>query len=393
MADTIDELLVKLGLETDRDSFKNGIAMFGRVRAAALAFGAAIGVVTGGIGAATNAFARETDAMGKFSQVYGTSAQFVDALGYALERQGGRADDAFASIKRVRDLIESSDWGEVPLEAFRVAGFDPMLLAGVRDIEDAYDRLSAAGSRLDTESRRRAFSALGFDDAEIRLFAGGPGEMRDLLNEAKRLAPVTQEMVDNAARYQDAGTKLSKAIDGIVDLLGNKFAPAISGAAERLADFLAENRENIGAVVDRVMETSSRTSRGLSSAHDRAWSGDPVGAGGEIFNAGIQLFSDFIDAALNIAGQEDLLRDLRDQIRATGEGLRVQPPMALPDAPPPGPSATTSGQTFHQENHINVDARGSTNPGETERAVENAANRALSRAAQNAVERTESPYR
>src|SRR5690625_5048346 len=116
--EVIDSLLVRLGLETDAKDFREANALFDGVRTKALQFGAVIGAGLG-VQNLTFGFAKAKAELGAFADVYGVTAQFVDSLGYAFEQVEGDAGDAFTSIKRVRDLMEATEWGEIPSDAFR----------------------------------------------------------------------------------------------------------------------------------------------------------------------------------------------------------------------------------------------------------------------------------
>src|SRR5690625_2713412 len=161
MAEVIDSLLVRLGLESDEKDFREASAMFDNVRRSALQFGAVIGAGLG-VQNLTFGFARAKDELGKFADTYGTTAQFVDSLGYALDQSGGSARDAFGSIKRIRDLLDDRDWGRISEAAFEVSGFDPYgALAGVDDVTEAYERLADAISGLSDTDATKALEALG----------------------------------------------------------------------------------------------------------------------------------------------------------------------------------------------------------------------------------------
>lgn len=377
MSETIDDLLVKLGLETDAESFKEGERMFSGIRSKALAFGAVVGGLSFGVKKLTDNFARETDAQGKFAQVYGASAQYVDALGYALERQGGSADEAFSSIKRIRDLMEATEWGEIPSDAFRVAGFDPMLLQGVTDVASAYERIADASARLDPEARRRALSSLGFGDSEIRLFSGGSGGLNDLLAEAQKLAPVTQEMVGNAEAYTDAQARLAKAVEGITDIIGNKLAPSLTDAANMLANFLGEHREDVGNFVQTSIDATSAEFEGIAKWWEAVQNGDWMEASRRAVQGGLYVF-----------GAEDYIKRAqeREEEKARGMGLPAGVATGAPSSP-----VIIQGGTQTNRYEFNVDARGSTDPRATEDAVERGVYRALEKAGNAAVDRTESP--
>src|SRR5690625_3034589 len=264
MAEVIDSLLVRLGLESDEKDFREASAMFDNVRRSALQFGAVIGAGLG-VQNLTFGFARAKDELGKFADTYGTTAQFVDSLGYALDQSGGSARDAFCSIKRIRDLLEATEWGEVSSEAFRVAGFDPYMLQGVTDVAEAYERLSEATQGLSTEEARRALSSLGFGDAEIQLFRQGPDGLKRLLEESESYARVTEEMTEQAARFSTSLTNLSKAAEGVSNEFSALILDDFSDTMQAAADFLRENRGEIASFFEKALPYLEATAVGIGT--------------------------------------------------------------------------------------------------------------------------------
>ena len=427
--EVIDSLLVRLGLETDAKDFREAQSMFDGVRRSALQFGAVIGAGLG-VRELTFGFASAKDELAKFGEVYGVTAQFVDSLGYALEQSGGSARDAFGSIKRIRDLLEATEWGEVASDAFRVAGFDPYLLRGVTDASEAYERLAEAVQGLSQEDARRALSALGFGDAEIRLFRQGPEGLRQLLAESESYARVTKEMTDRAARFQTELTRMTKAVEGVSNELSALVLDDFSDAMRQAADYLRENRSEIAGFFEKALPWLEATAvgigalvalqagqKGLALLGPLARFGGPVAAVATAFQFSrenpnyLQHSKDafladegtrsFFRAIGNMTGWEwakdwgganegpgydpnnPSLPSYEDIIGGLG-GPVTPPPVPLP--PPPAPS-------IHTENHITVDARGASDPAAVEAAGQRGVEKALQRAAESAVNDLRTPVR
>ena len=182
MAETIDSLLVELGLDTDKQAFNEAGQIFTGLRSKALLFGAAIGTIGAAAGGVTASFAAEVDRMGKFGEVYDATAQDINRLGFALEKSGGSAEDAFSSIERLRDLQARWRQGEFP-DAAAFFGIDPRVLQSTGDLLRDYERLAQAVQGMGVNQRRNALQALGFSDAEIKLFGDGIGTMRQYFKE------------------------------------------------------------------------------------------------------------------------------------------------------------------------------------------------------------------
>ena len=131
MAEPIDDLFVRLGLETDDKEFKDASRDFDQLKSQVLQFGAAIGAGFG-LKEMTFGFAQATDELARFAEVFDIDPEFVDRLTFAFQQTGGSADDAFQSIRKIADIIEQTQWGEIAEKAFREGiAVDPLLLDGV----------------------------------------------------------------------------------------------------------------------------------------------------------------------------------------------------------------------------------------------------------------------
>lgn len=385
--EVIDSLLVRLGLETDAKDFREAQSMFDGVRRSALQFGAVIGAGLG-VRELTFGFASAKDELGKFAEVYGTTAQFVDSLGYALAQSGGNARDAFGSIKRIRDLLEATEWGEVASDAFRVAGFDPYLLRGVTDASEAYERLAEAVQGLSQEDARRALSALGFGDAEIRLFRQGPAGFQALIAEGESYARVTKEMTEQAARFQTSLTSLTKSVDGLGNELSSLVLDDFSEAMQRAADYLRENRSEIAGFFADALPWLEKTAVGIATlvalqGGKRALGYLGAAAGSlPIVAAGMVLAT---------AWEKSAELDQHNDIGELGTSGGLDALNILSGAPVPMPS--TSAPSVRTENHITVDARGASDPAAVEAAGQRGVEKALQRAAESAVNDLRTPVR
>ena len=113
MAEQIDSLLVSLGLDTDKQSFDNGVSMFNGLRGAALGLAGALGIGVGGA-SLTTGFANSRQELGNFSRQMQVSAQDVRGLEFAFEQVGGEAGEARSAIEgmaRFQDALRRGESG------------------------------------------------------------------------------------------------------------------------------------------------------------------------------------------------------------------------------------------------------------------------------------------
>lgn len=414
MAEQIDELFVRLGLEQDRQAFKEAESSFDSLRGTALQLGAVIGAGFG-LQALASDFAATVNEANDLAQTFrglGVSAQFVDELGFAFEQVGGNSSDAAASIQRVADLIEATDWGEIPLDAFREAGFDPRLLEGVTSVADAYERLSEATRGMDPESARRALSALGFSDAEVRLFRDE--DLAAFMDRGAELAQVTEEMTAAAEAFRRGSSESSRALEGIQRELAAMFAEDLGEGLSDLADVMAENRDAIVNFAEAAVPALKGAAAGIGVLVALRGSRAMLGAlsnlpGATALAAGIGV------GAFNLMDDEDLSEEdkRRNRIDAL-EFKREQIRNRLPDLPERQRDVQrdrleeiderldelrTNGEDLgfnfgaglQDQRTFNIDARGSTDPAATEEAARRGVDKALARAAENTVRDFASP--
>lgn len=375
MAETIDSLLVELGLETDTQSFNEAGQIFTGLRSKALLFGAAIGAVGGLVGGVTTAFARDVDQLGKFGEVYGATAQDISRVGFALELSGGKADDAFASIARLRDLQARWAQGDFP-DAAAFFGLDPNILQSTGNILKDYERIANAVQGMGATQRRNALQALGFSDAEIRLFGDGTATMRRYFKEADKFSVVTEEMTGNAADFNDSVTSLGRAIDGLRNLIGNELSGTLTDFNNMLAGFIAEEVTAPGGTVYETANALKVALEPIADAMQWFWGGAADLATG---GASLPSLPGSPGDAARMMGMEGFAD--RAEAREADKGFRFYS----------APSAQYGDNTSVTNYNISVDARGSNNP----QAVEGAANRAIQKAlqanARNAIRDTRTP--
>ena len=380
MAEQIDSLMVKLGLESDAQQFQQAERQFDSLRSTALQAGAAIGAGFG-LNELTFGFAKATDEMRRFSEIYSVAPEFVDQLGFAFERTGGDASDAFESIRNVADLIESTQWGEIPSDAFREFGVDPMMLQGVESVAEAYDRIVGAAQDLDPETARRFFGSMGFSEAELRLARGtGDESFRSLMAEAESRADLTQSMQDNAEAFTRGTAQLQRSLEGVSREISDIFVGDLGKSMTELADWLSENRNEIREFADeaipylKVMAGSLGVLVAIQSARSALGILKSVpGLTALVAGAGYGAYLSAQDGDASVTDSP-----LPSGVQPIGGGLDTSMIGG-------GPDRAFGGGGNQTNIDLRVDARGSRDPAATEEAVSRGVDRALSRAAENAV--------
>ena len=241
-SNVIDSLLVRLGLDVDKKEFDQARILFSGVKDAALQFGAIIGGSLG-LKSLTFGFKDAINEMTNFGKVYGVTAQFVSNLSSAFQKFGGSSEDAYGSIRHITDLMRQTEWGEIPEQAFRVPGFNPMLLEGSQTVGESIERLTQSAQGMDQQNLLRAFGALGFSEAEMRAFQSG--NLDKYLKQAEGYKRVTPTMSMNAAKFNDSVVNLGDSGEGLRNEIGSLLTAELTQPIQDLADYMRDNRNEL----------------------------------------------------------------------------------------------------------------------------------------------------
>lgn len=258
MAETIDELLVKLGLETDAKGFKEANNQFSNLRTTALSVGAAIGTAFVGAGVAavkmSSDIAKSADDLGKWSKAAGVSAQFADKLGFAMSKFGGSSSDARSLIERMNAIREAAKWGELPEKSLTVPGFNPYLIQQQdMNTEETFDFFSREVSKIsDIDKRRELLDSLGITSPYAQSLLADRGGYLAEMDKAEALGVITDELIKNAAAYNDAVTENEKVLRSMREEIAQNLLPIMQKWVESLTGWVKENKSGVTEAVSIV---------------------------------------------------------------------------------------------------------------------------------------------
>lgn len=268
MAETIDELLVKLGLETDAKGFKEANNQFSNLRSTALTVGAAIGTafVGAGVAAAKMSFdvAKSADDLAKWSRTAGVTAQYAHKLGFAMEQIGGSDADARALIELANSLRDSAQWGELPARAFTAAGFNPQQISQMSNPGQVIDFLSRGLDAMDLDQRRQIAGSLGINDKAFRLLSDRAG-MQSSFRRADELGAVpSDELLKNSEAFVTATGELKEVMEGFKKSIAGEMLPGMTRIVESITGFSVDNREEIGKFFEEATPYLQATAAGIA---------------------------------------------------------------------------------------------------------------------------------
>ena len=254
MANTITNFLVGIGYDYDTRGQQEIASGIDSLQSKALQFGA---VVAGafGIRALTTDFARSRDELGKFAEVFGVSADDVNAFGAALTREGGSLDSfvsQLSNLERLRAGILAGDAGFIG--AAGRAGIDTTGLVNAQDATEAYLALADEFVNLSRQERLNAAEALGLDEASIRLLSRGREGVEALVEAQRRIRPVSLAATSAAADFNDETADLSNNIGQFADRISTRLLPEVNNVIAGMNDWIGENRAFLSQGLDVALD-------------------------------------------------------------------------------------------------------------------------------------------
>jgi hypothetical protein len=265
MAEAVDELMVKLGLEPDAKGFREANNQFAAIRTSALATGAAITGAFAGMVSISNDVAKSGDDLAKWSRSAGVAAQFAHKLGFAMKQVGGSDADARALIELANSWRDSAQWGELPTRAFTAAGFNPQQIQQQNmDAPQTIDFVGRALSAMPLDQRRQIASSLGANDKAFRLLSDYAG-MNNSFRRADQLGAVpSDELLKNAEAYVTATSELGELIDGFKKSIASEMLPGMTRIVEGINGWSIENRDEIEAAFQEAMPYFKTMATGIA---------------------------------------------------------------------------------------------------------------------------------
>lgn len=262
----LESFLIALGIKVDEKSFQKADAAFGGLTKSALQFGAvlasklAIDKVVGDFKAAGT----ELD---NFNRLTGLSTQNVQALGQALAAQGGNAQDAFAAMQKIQDLMASPITGNVGwFGDVAKLGLDPNAIIGAQDTAEALANIAGAFEKMTPLNQRLAGQAMGFDENTIRLLMKGRDAVEQQLDSRSKLGIMTQKQVEDAARLTKANSELNLVFTDMGNTIAGELVPAFAELAEDFTAFYRDNKDLVDSGLEAFFGTLAKNIELVSAA-------------------------------------------------------------------------------------------------------------------------------
>lgn len=254
MAKTISNFLVGIGFDLDKKSVDGVASGIDNVKSKALKLGS---VVAGafGVKALTSDFANAKDDLGKFAQVFGVTANNVNAFGNALKLEGGTLEQFMSQLSQLEQFRAGLTIGDADFlaQAGR-AGLDVSGLINAKDATEGFLELADQFQAMTQLQRLNAANSLGLDEATIRLLSKGRAEIEKVVDVQRRMRPITDEMTESSRIFNEQNKNLTTNIGGFADQISTKLLPQINNVLAGMNDWIEANRTLLNSGLDSLLD-------------------------------------------------------------------------------------------------------------------------------------------
>lgn len=250
MAKVLDNFLIGIGLEFDDQGAKNANTAMDSIKRTALQAGTAIAGAFG-VQAVTAGVADNVAQLSRFAEVNGITAQEVQALGMALERQGGSISgfiDQIGNIEQLRARMLKGDFSFIPEGA--LSGVDTSAIINAESAIEAYLALAEQFPNLSQQQRLNAAEVFGLDQASILLLTQGRETVESQMMKFARMREITNELEKSSIELQREWQDMWDNVGGITDRAGTKIIPKVADLFGQVNRLMEENRDFVNDVTD-----------------------------------------------------------------------------------------------------------------------------------------------
>lgn len=193
--------------------------------------------------------AASTEAIGEFSRAINANIADVDAWGRAVANEGGSAEGFQSSLMSLTGaMTELSLTGAGPAaETFARLGIQAVDASGrVRSAFSILPDIADSFQRIGKTEALALGQQLGLDQGTILLLQKGRKNIRELVEEQKRLSGISQESYRSADMFRDQVRNLTTAFEGITRDIGTMVLPMLTSflnGIQRLVMYFRENQD------------------------------------------------------------------------------------------------------------------------------------------------------
>ncbi|CNF16534.1 glycoside hydrolase family 24 protein [Yersinia enterocolitica] len=250
MSETIDSLLVSLGLETDAKSFQTANDAVKGIKDGILQLAAAAGTSVG-LKALTADLSASVLEMDRLSKITNFTVKQIDGLRYAMRSLGLSPDAANQIVQKIPDLQQRARQGELGDKAYWNGAFNPTEFANKTGMDSLKYLIDAYG-KMDNDQRRNLRSGIGSGDNDpfTRLLEGGSKGLNGSLKNFEELyKPLDPKLIDSANEFNKEMADLATNFDNLARSMGGDLQPIINALLESINQFIKENPEVSKAIL------------------------------------------------------------------------------------------------------------------------------------------------
>lgn len=272
MATTLSNFLIGIGLDFDNKGSKQAISSLDSIKRTALQAGAAVAGAFGAKALTTDINNRTLE-LTRFSDVFGSTAEEVFAMGRVLEREGGTINGFMSQmegLERLRAGLLTGDVSWIPEGA--LAGLDTSAIMNASNALEAYQELARQFPTLSPQQRINVAEAIGLDQASILLLSKGIGNLESEFNRIRNIRPIDDEMIKNAQEYNKQWQDLKDNVGGVADAMSKELTPVLNGILKSSNEVFNLWREgfSVGGIIGET-SAGGRISAEASFGEDAAW--------------------------------------------------------------------------------------------------------------------------
>lgn len=270
MATFVEELLVRLGLDTDQQSFKKGEKGIDDLAGSAVKAGTIIAgaftAVQGAITAMVVDFAAGADETNKLARRIGTTAEVIQEFDYVAERSGVSVGLMRNSLEKLNAKASQAAAGSAEMAGtFTELGISAEQFAAASP-DEKFDQIAAAMAGLPSDADRTRVAMKLFEEegrSMVTVFEGGAEGIAKMRQEARDLGLFTTEDAKNAEEFNDRMLDVNRAFTGIKNVVGAALVPELTKLMEGFVEFFKENRAAISSGMVAFFKAAAVALKGL----------------------------------------------------------------------------------------------------------------------------------
>lgn len=248
MAETIDSLLVSLGLETDAKSFQKANDAINGVRTGVLQMAAAAGVGTS-FHALTAGLSSSVLEMDRLAKATGFTIRQIEQLKHSFIFNGLTGTGAEGFVQQMKNIRMSIEQGTLSPDAYRSKHFNPKTFADIYD-KDQMGAVSYLVSNMEREgndsTRNTVFNGLGLGlGSENRRFVeyGSDNFKKSKQDFDDIYKPVDQSLIDSANKFNQELANLNTNFTILQRQIGGPLLKSVTSFLEETNKFVKDNPE------------------------------------------------------------------------------------------------------------------------------------------------------